>query len=114
MSDFMLLFRGGNPREAGLSPEQFQRHMQDWGGWIGSLHAGGVFRAGESLKPAGRMVDARGAVTDGPFADVKELIGGFVIIAASSWDEAVATAKGCPVFKTGGRVEVRELEAMDR
>ncbi|MCB9759471.1 MAG: hypothetical protein H6739_06495 [Alphaproteobacteria bacterium] len=110
MADFMLLFRGGNPRDRELSPEQFQQHMADWGAWIQGLHARGVFRAGESLKPdGGRVLDARLVVTDGPFVEAKELVGGFVILNAKDIEEATALARGCPVLKTGGAVEIREI-----
>lgn len=112
MSDFMLLFRGGNPRDMDFSPQQFQEHMARWGAWVQSLHERGIFKAGESLEPEPcRRLDPRLAVTDGPFSEAKELVGGFVILAAADLDEATELARGCPVLKTEGTVEIRQLMA---
>jgi len=108
----MLLFRGGNPRDAKLSPEAFQQHMMQWGTWVQGLHERGVFRAGESLRPdGGRVLDPKLVVTDGPFCEAKELVGGFVILSAADLDAATEEAKACPVLHVGGHVEIRELLA---
>lgn len=109
MKDFMFLFRGipgaGNP-----SPEQMQANMQKWMGWIENLRAANLYLGGEPLTPAGKVVKGtQPIVTDGPFAESKEIIGGYFIIKAASLEEAAELAKGCPDFAIGGSVEVREI-----
>jgi hypothetical protein len=65
---------------------------------------------GDALKKEGRVVNARKVITDGPFVESKEIVGGFSIVQADSLDAAAQLAKGCPVLLTGGTVEVRPLE----
>jgi hypothetical protein len=110
MSDFMFLFRGG---EVIGSPEQMQQHMQKWRTWMQELGQKGHFKAGEPLEKSGKVVKgSRKAVTDGPFAEAKDLVGGFVIISARDLDEAVELSKGCPIFENDGIVEVRPVMKM--
>lgn len=111
MADFMYLFRGGE--QAG-SPEQMQQHMQKWGAWMKELGKQGHFKAGEPLERTGKVVKGtRKAVTDGPFAEAKDLVGGFLIVSAKDLDEAVALSKGCPIFENDGIVEVRPVMKMN-
>jgi hypothetical protein len=110
MKDFMFIFRNG-PEPLGYSPEQMQQHMQKWFAWIEELRAKNIYVAGEPLTPAaGKVVKgAKALVTDGPFAESKELVGGFFIIKAASLEEAAAIAKACPDLQINGSVEVREV-----
>jgi hypothetical protein len=64
---------------------------------------------GDALTPEGRLVDAKKVVTDGPFVESKEVLGGFSIVQADSLDAAAELAKGCPGLLFGGKVEVRPL-----
>jgi hypothetical protein len=66
--------------------------------------------AGDGLKREGRVVNARKVVSDGPFIEVKEIVGGFSIVGADTLDAAAEFAKGCPIFLRGGSVEVRPLQ----
>ncbi len=110
MPDFMLLFRGGDPQQGARTPEDFHQHMAEWGQWVQGLHSSGVFEAGRSLQPTpSRVLDRRLTVTDGPFCEAKELIGGFVIVRAEDVEAATEIAKGCPVLAMGGEVEIRQL-----
>ena len=110
MAKFMFVYRGGHEKEQDLSPEAMQKVMQSWWDWIqGGIDAGWMVDGGDALKPEGRLVSPSGAVTDGPFAESKELVGGYSMVKADSLDEAVALTKGCPMFDAGGTVEVREL-----
>jgi hypothetical protein len=110
MSDFIFLFRGG---ESVGSPEQMQKHMQKWQSWMQELGKKGNFKAGEPLEKGGKVVKgSRKAVTDGPFAEAKDLVGGFMLISASNLDEAVELSKGCPIFEHEGIVEVRPVMKM--
>jgi hypothetical protein len=90
-----------------------QQHMQKWFSWIDDLKAKQVYVSGEPLTPAGKTVKgAKALVTDGPFAESKELIGGFFLIKAGSLDEAAEIAKGCPDLPLEGSVEIREVMKM--
>lgn len=109
MKDFMFIFRNG-VETLGFSPEQMQQHMQKWFAWIEELRAKDLYVAGEPLIPTGKVVKgAKALVTDGPFTESKELVGGFFIIRAASLEEATIIAKGCPDLALDGSVEVREV-----
>ena len=109
MKDFMFIFRGGSDAQ-NYSAEQMQKHMQKWFAWIDKLKAKGQYVDGKPLTPAGKTVKGSNAlVTDGPFAESKEIVGGFFLIQADSFEEAVEIAKGCPDLPLNGSVEVREV-----
>ena len=97
MSDYVYLFRGGDTSEMGFSPDEMQQHVQKWFAWIASLRDQGIYKGGEPLDDEGLIVTPDGAVTDGPFLESKEMIGGYVMISADSIDEAAELARGCPV-----------------
>ena len=105
----MLIFHGSNP--GALSPEQMQAHMGKWMAWIADLKNAGKYAAGEPLLPGGKLVSgpAGKTVTDGPYTEGKEIVGGFFIINADDYDEAVSIAKGCPDLELGARVQVRQV-----
>jgi hypothetical protein len=110
-SKFLLLLRGGiSNRE--LSPGQLQAQIEKYMSWIGSLRKKGHFLAGEPLEEEGKLLSGRNAetVTDGPFAESKEAIGGYFIISARHHAAAVEISKGCPIFANGGTVEVRPIQ----
>ena len=109
MKDFMLLFRGAT-QQYEFSPEEMQGHMQKWFGWVDQLKSKNIYVSGEPLLPDGKTVTGKKAlVTDGPFAESKEIIGGFFIIKAASIEEATEIAKDCPDLPLDGIVEVREV-----
>ncbi len=111
MARYLFLFRGGDDPNA--SPEEMQKHMQKWMAWIEGLRAQGRFEGGEPLDRTGKVVrGARKTVTDGPYAESKDLVGGYLLVKASSADEAAELAKGCPIFDGGGAVEVRPIAKM--
>src|SRR6266481_4753996 len=108
MADFLYVFRGGGYQQ--LSPEQMQKHMQAWGTWIGELSNRGQFKGGDPLEPAGKQVKGKKKiVVDGPFAEAKDLIGGYLLVTADSLDAAVELARGCPSLDLDGTVEVRPI-----
>jgi hypothetical protein len=109
MEKFMYLFRGGS--DPGLSPEAMQAHMQKWLIWMESLGKKGIFVAGEPLHSSGKQVNGKKkAVTDGPFVEAKEMVGGYLIVNANNIDEAVEISKGCPIFDMDGKLEVRQIQ----
>jgi hypothetical protein len=117
MKEYMYLFRGGDGSDAGdqdLSPEQMQEHMEAWGVWMQALGQTGNLVTGLPLQGGGKVVENYGKViTDGPFAEGKELVGGYLIVKADDLDHAADLSKKCPVFERGGTVEVREIMPMD-
>jgi len=114
MEKFMYLFRGGMTAQSGHSPEAMQAHMQKWIGWMKGLGEKGIIVSGEPLAPSGKqLTGARKTITDGPFIEAKEMVGGFLIVSARNIDEAVETAKGCPILEVDGNVEVRPVQQMD-
>ena len=108
MKNFMLIFRNGSEATK-MSPEESQQNMQQWFSWIGDLQSKGIYTSGEALMPTGKTVKKDNLVTDGPYAESKEIIGGYFIIKAASIEEATEIAKGCPDLPTGGSVEVRDV-----
>ena len=111
MSNFMFLFRGG---ETPTSPEGMQAQMQKWMAWIERLRTQGTYVAGEPLERVGKVLRSPNKViTDGPFAEGKEVVGGYFIIRAESLNQAAETAKDCPIFESGGSVEVRAIRVIN-
>ena len=109
MKDFMLIFVAGEG-SANFSPEEMQHHMGQWFNWINGLKAKGLYVSGEALLPVGKTIKGVDAVvTDGPFAESKEVVGGYFIIKAESLDDAAEMGKASPDLPYGGSVEVREL-----
>ncbi len=114
MSNFLFLFRGGNSDWLEDSPEEMQKHMQKWGAWMGGLREKEQLADGLPLAKEGKVVEKAGEViTDGPFAEGAEIVGGYLIVSADDLAEAVAISKGCPIFEHEGNVEVREILSMN-
>ena len=110
MSKFMFVYRGGDEEMEHASPEQMQQVMQMWKDWIQEgVEAGWMIDGGDALKPGGAIVNADLSITDGPFAESKELVGGYSMIEAPVLATAIELAKKSPMPKSGGSVEVREL-----
>jgi hypothetical protein len=114
MDEFMLIFRHQDGHKV-ASPEQIQVWMQQTRDWIGGIAAQNKFVGGNGLPfENSRVVHHQGIVTNGPFGDIKETIGGYVIVKAESADEAAEFAKGCPVLQgEGNTVEVRKIAKGD-
>jgi hypothetical protein len=113
MADFLFIYRGGNENEANMSPEQMQQMMEKWGNWIRqALAKGWMTNPGDALTPEGKIVKSTKVVTDGPFVEAKEIVGGYSIVKAESLAAAAELAKGCPALLAGGNVEVRPLAGL--
>ncbi len=113
MKDFMLIFKGPDYSQRGLSPEEIQAQMGKWFAWVEKLQKANRFVGGEALMPKGKTVTAVGAVTDGPFAETKELVGGYFIVKAKDIDDAISLTVDFPDFETENVVEVREVAVYD-
>jgi hypothetical protein len=106
MSEFTYLFRG---REISPSPEQMQKTMQKWVAWFKDLGAKGHLKdPGHPLEHIGKVVSGKQkAVNDGPYAEAKDVVGGYIVVEAADLNQAVELSKGCPILEVGGSVEVR-------
>ncbi len=105
----MLLFRGTELRKS-LSPEEMQRVSEEWMAWFRRLTEQGKAVAGNPLEREGKIVSGKDRiVSDGPFAESKEAIGGYFLLDVATMDEALAIAKQCPGLPYGIRVEVRPV-----
>lgn len=110
MPQYMLLIHNGDWQE--LSAEQMQQTIQRYIAWARKLSEQGRMVAGDELKDDGRKLVAKnGQVVDGPFTETKDLIGGYFIIKAADYDEAVEITKECPTFAHGGSVQIREINS---
>lgn len=113
-SPFMLIFRNaGEESHRHLSPSQRQTLMQQWNEWYETLAAAGKVEQGRPLGLDGRVLSGpRGErVTDGPYAEAKEAVGGYVVVLARDLDEATEMARGCPGLPIGVTVEIRPVLA---
>jgi hypothetical protein len=116
MSDFVFLFRStmeGQQAAMG-TPEAAQKSLQTWLAWIRELEAKGNLKSpGQPLEPGGKVVRKDKMITDGPYAEVKDLVLGYMVVTARDLDEAAALAEGCPLVLGGGNVEVRPVRVMN-
>ncbi len=112
MKEYLFLFRGGDIMSQ--SPEETQAHMQRWMQWMESLGKQGKFVGAQPLSKTGKHVTGRTkAITDGPFMEGKEMIGGYLICKANTIDEAVEISKDCPILEfDSGIIEVREIQEL--
>jgi hypothetical protein len=114
MDEFMLIFRHEDGNKV-ASPEQIQVWMKQTMDWIGGIAAQNKFIGGNGLRfENSKIVWHNNVVTNGPFGEIKETIGGYVMVKADSIEEAVEFAKGSPVLQgEGNSVEVRKLAKGD-
>ncbi len=115
MAKFMLLLYETPNQFVKLSPQEMQQVIEKYGAWSGKLGAAGKLAGGEKLKDeGGRHMTSKNnklAVVDGPYSETKEVIGGFFILDAKDYDEAVKLSSDCPHLAFG-RIEVREVDPM--
>jgi hypothetical protein len=110
MSEFTFLFRG---RDMSASPEQRQRHMEKWVAWIKELGANGHIKdLGHPLEGSGKVVRGQ-TVNDGPYAEAKDVVGGYMLIEARDLTHAAEISRGCPILEVGGSVEVRPVQILN-
>jgi hypothetical protein len=113
MANYLFVYRGGDDDNREMTPEQMQGVMKKWSDWIGEGFAKGwMVDAGDALTMEGKVVHANKVVTDGPFVESKEIVGGYSIVRADSIAAAAELAKGCPGLLTGGKVEVRAFAGL--
>lgn len=108
MKEFMMIFRS-EERVEQPTPEEMQAQVKVWQDWIGGIAAQDKFVATNALGMEGKVVRANNVVTDGPYMEVKEMVGGYIIVKASDLEEAIKLSEGCPTLSYGGSVEVRDV-----
>ena len=109
-SEYMLFFRGPD-WDKGLSPEELQQRMNKVNAWFEGLQQQGKVKGGQPLGQEGRSISRQKGrpVSDGPFAESKEAIGGYLLLEADDLEEAAAIAKACPTLEYGITIEVRPV-----
>jgi len=109
-NQYLLLFTG-NEWWNKLSAEQIQQVIDQSKEWYGNLAAAGKVKGSQALAREGATISGKNprVFTDGPFAESKEAIGGYLLLEAASLDEAIAVAKECPSLRYGTTIDVRPL-----
>jgi hypothetical protein len=114
MKEFILLFRSAPSGRPQLTPDQLKAISQPWQDWLGSIAAQNKLASlGSRLSFDGATVKPADVVTDGPYAEIKEILLGYSVVKTDTQEEAIELAKGCPVLSQGGNVEVREIIQMN-
>ncbi|WP_227625030.1 YciI family protein [Fimbriimonas ginsengisoli] len=105
----MLLIRGEGEWDK-MSPAQMEETIKKYSAWAKRLREEGRLLDAEPLDRAGRvLVGVDGVITDGPFMETKEMIGGYYIYNAADLEEAVAIGRDCPTLAYGGAIEIRPI-----
>ncbi len=113
MKQYLLVFRNEKNDGPPPSPEQMQATVQQWQSWISGVAKDGGFVGTNRLQSEGRTIRPDNIITDGPYVEAKEMIGGYLLVNAASLDEATAIAKGCPGLLYGGNVEIRSVMSIN-
>jgi hypothetical protein len=112
MEKFMLIFHGGISHTS--TPNEMQENMGKWMAWVDQLAKAGKYDSGEPLLPGGKLITGHAKnVTDGPYTEGKEVVGGYFIIKAADMEEAVSLCEGYPDYAIGGTIQVRQVMKMD-
>jgi len=103
-------------QEASGSPEEMQKHFDKWVAWFKELGASGrLTNPGHLLESTGKVVSGnQKVIKDGPYAEAKDVVGGYIVVEADDIAHAVELSKGCPILEAGGSVEVRPVQALNR
>lgn len=113
MAQFILMLHENPAHYADITPEEMQQMVAQYGAWGKKLAEQGRYVGGHKLTDEGgkQMRKQRGAlaVTDGPYSELKEIVGGLYIIEAPDYDSAVAIASDCPHLDNGW-IEVRQID----
>ena len=114
MTKFLYLFWNKQSGWAPQSPEQMEQRMKTWMTWMDGLAKKGTLVGGEPLQNTGKQISGKKkVVTDGPFVEAKESVGGYLIVNAKDINDAVEISKSCPIFEFDGHVEVRPIQKME-
>ena len=112
MSEFLFLYRNQAASRT-APPEEMQKQMQKWASWMKELGQKGALKdPGQPLELTGKSVKGK-SVTDGPYAEAKDLVCGYTLVEAKDLAHAAELSSGCPIFDDGGLVEVRPVMKMN-
>lgn len=110
MKEFMLLFRQPDYDYSKASPNEMQALKQKWQDWVGSIASQDkLVKTGNRLATEGKVLRTGGVITDGPFVEIREQLGSFLVVRAENIDEATTLAHGCPALDANGSVEIRPV-----
>jgi len=110
MSEYLYLYRGGRRPE---SPTEGEQVMQRWVSWMQELETKGHLKdRGQPLEGDGKIVRKQRSITDGPYPESKDIVGGYTLVEAKDLAQAAELAGGCPIFDHDGFVEVRPVMKM--
>lgn len=110
MREFILLFRQPSFDYSSASPKEMQELSKKWEAWWKNIDSQGKLASrGPRLANEGKVLKTGGVITDGPFVEIREILGSFIIVKAENLDEATTLAHGCPAIDQGGSVEVRPV-----
>lgn len=112
MKEFMYIFRQPTYDSSKVSPKEMEALAKKWQDWVGGIVAQGKLSSkGNRLAPEGKVLKPGGVVTDGPFVEIRERLGGVIIVKAENIEDATTMAHGCPALDMGGSVEIRPVMA---
>lgn len=110
MKDFMFVFRQANYDQTNISKEEIEAVNKKWYNWIGGIAAQGKLKKnGARLEKEGKVLKPGGVITDGPFVEIRERLGGFIVVMVDNLEEATTLAHGCPALDAEGSVEIRPI-----
>ena len=113
MTEFMMIFRNEYNPSFTPTDEQMEASIKQWQDWIGGIAAQGKFAGTNRLGYEGKTLKPNNVIADGPYAEVKEIVGGYVLVIANNLEDALKLAEGCPILNIGGHVEVRNVIPMN-
>ncbi|MDB5120777.1 MAG: hypothetical protein JWN56_1995 [Sphingobacteriales bacterium] len=111
MKEYLLLLRGGKPA-ASKTEEENKAEMQDWGIYMGNLAKNGQLAGGLPLVSVGAVVSSAGTTNEAVTSATEGIVGGYLIIKADSFEQAIEAARACPHIANEGNIEVREIAPM--
>ena len=110
MKEFALIFRQPGNAGSNVSPEEMEALQKKWKDWIAGIdEQGKLVNHGTRLTSEGKVLKPGGVITDGPFVEIREVLGGLIVVKADNIDEATTIAHGCPALDRGGSIEIRAL-----
>jgi len=110
MKEFALLFRQPSYDYSNISPNEMQALVKKWQDWVDSIEKQGkLVNKGPRLANEGKVLKSGGVITDGPFVEIREILGSLIVVNADDLEEATTLAHGCPAIDQGGSVEIRPV-----
>lgn len=106
----MLLFRQPSYDYSNAAPDEMRALAKKWKEWVEDIASQGkLVSQGPRLATEGNVLRSGGVITDGPFVEIKEQLGSFIMVRAENLDDATTLAHGCPAIDAGGSVEIRPI-----